>query len=776
MSKRTSRRTSLGQWGRDLGLGIRLAVGGSRISGTSIVRLIMGTVGIGLAVAILFGAASVGNMLSAHEQRNAANIPSWQPRPGVDPLLMSTASSTIGDERISVSWIHPSGPNAPLPPGVERLPGKGEMVVSPRLAEMRAAADGEALRQRFPQREIGQIDKYQMTDAGDLLAYVGVDATIGAESSAMPVYGFGRPEMSGNETAILLTLLSIVGGIVLLVPVLIFVATSTRIAGAERDRRLSAMRLVGADARQVRRITAGESLVSSVAGLALGTGLFLVLRPLLDNVRLFDTTILARDLQPSPLLALITVVGVPLLAIGTALFGMRRVVIEPLSVVRKSKPVKRRLAWRLVVVGLGVASLLSAPVFDEGEEMWTFAVGVGATLLLIGVPALLPWLVERGAARVSGGRPSVQLAIRRLQVDSGTPARVVAGVAVVLAGGIALQTGLAAAEADDKYRPARAAQETISGQVTGAVADQVVADARAVPGVTDVRAGRYLSVKGAGEKSGTSVYVMDCAGIAQRYQTDQCVDGDAFTVVPPPGSRNYGRDLRPGEQVRVVKYARDKEEQIATWTWPQPKSTLAQPPGSRSGYFGPVATPGAVRGIPLSEVSATLEIAHDKRPGVISALQAATAKYEWRASFYDPSSYVSKDERMYTTLRNALLAGAVFTLSLAGLSLLVLALEQVRERRRAIAALFASGVPRGVLSRSLVWQLAVPMALGVVVAIATGIGLAWLFLRLVDEPVAVDWPGVGVLSGAAVILVLLSALAALPALRSATRLDALRTE
>lgn len=53
--------------------------------------------------------------------------------------------------------------------------------------------------------------------------------------------------------------------------------------------------------------------------------------------------------------------------------------------------------------------------------------------------------------------------------------------------------------------------------------------------------------------------------------------------------------------------------------------------------------------------------------------------------------------RTYDQIRTASLIGSLFTLALAGVSPLVLALEQVRERRRPLGMLSGAGVPRAVL-------------------------------------------------------------------------------
>jgi predicted lysophospholipase L1 biosynthesis ABC-type transport system permease subunit len=137
---------------------------------------------------------------------------------------------------------------------------------------------------------------------------------------------------------------------------------------------------------------------------------------------------------------------------------------------------------------------------------------------------------------------------------------------------------------------------------------------------------------------------------------------------------------------------------------------------------------------------------------------------------------LSASQKSFLTIRSVLLAGSLCTLLLAGVSMLVLALEQVRERRRPLAVLAAAGVPRSTLARSLLWQTAVPMVLAVVVAVGTGIGLTALVIRTTSLRFQMDWSTVGVFAGATLVLVFLVTALTLPALRSAMRLSALRTE
>ena len=73
---------------------------------------------------------------------------------------------------------------------------------------------------------------------------------------------------------------------------------------------------------------------------------------------------------------------------------------------------------------------------------------VAVVLLLTGVATLLPWLVEAVVRRLDGGAVAWQLAVRRLQLDGGASARVVSGIAVAVAGAIALQTLFSGVQAE----------------------------------------------------------------------------------------------------------------------------------------------------------------------------------------------------------------------------------------------------------------------------------------------------------------------------------------
>jgi predicted lysophospholipase L1 biosynthesis ABC-type transport system permease subunit len=130
----------------------------------------------------------------------------------------------------------------------------------------------------------------------------------------------------------------------------------------------------------------------------------------------------------------------------------------------------------------------------------------------------------------------------------------------------------------------------------------------------------------------------------------------------------------------------------------------------------------------------------------------------------------------FANIRRGLLIGVVATLLLIGASLLVSMLEQLREQRRTLAVLVAFGTRRSTLSWSVLWQTAVPVLLGLVLAVVAGTGLGALLLTLVGEPVRLDWSSVGASCGVAALVVLLVTALSLPALWRLVRPEALRTE
>lgn len=742
----------------DLMLGFRLAVGGGR---GSIVRLLLSTVGIGLAVAVLLIGASAGTVKENRDQRTYAASPRYGQIPGIAPLNYHATTTDFRGQAISLVHLQATGPNSPIPPGVDRLPAPGEVFLSPKLDELVAADTSGLLRPRLPGKPVGIIDAEAVLNPNDLVVYAGT----GNPRNGVAIYAFGAPP--GYETPFERGLLSLLllGLFVLLTPVFIFVGTVSRLGGAARDRRLAALRLAGSSLAQLRRITAAESLVGAAAGLVVGTALFLLFRGTAANFQVFRFGLYPDDLTPSWPLVVLIVLAVPALTVATAWASQRHLVVEPLGVVRETAQPKRRLWWRLLPVVIGI--LLIAPDFGVASELGRWALIGGAALLMVGIPALLPWLLERVVSRIKGGPPSFQLAIRRMQSDSGTPSRVVAGLCVVLAGAIALQSLLAGQAAMDADR-----HDDTGGRITvyadGSVADRAIAAVRTVPGVADFQVLRSLFVEGK-RQDGMLVLiaVADCAMIEATTTATGCRDGDVFA---DPSFLHIGQSAKITDN--------DKREQ--PWTVPVTPRPFEVKPSSVTETLAPqvLATPAAVAGVDLAAALVTAALRGTTgNPDFVELVRNSVAPYSGQVTVAAyKGERASTEARMFDDARDILLGGALFVLLLAGVSLLVLAQEQVRERRRALGALSATGVPVRVIVRSLLWQNGIPLLLGIVLATATGIAVAALGKRLFWDGLYVDWSAVALLAAAAVVMVLLVTASTVPSVRSAAKAENLRTE
>jgi hypothetical protein len=770
----------------EIALGARLAFAGGRESWA---RVAMTAVGVGLGVALLLVAVSVPAVLQARDERGSARSDlgryAADRPPAADTLLVGDADTSYRDRSIRGRVLQPEGPDAPRPPGVDRLPGPGEVVVSPALAELLSSGEGALLRPRLGRRIAGIIGDAGLVAPNELAFYLGSDRLVHERNGVHRLDRFG-PGGQGEPLDPVLLLLVVIAFVVLLLPVAVFIATAVRFGGERRDRRLAALRLVGADSRMVRRIAAGEALLGAVLGVLAGAVLFLAGRQVVERFTLWELSVFAADVRPDPILALLIAVSVPALAVLVTLTALRTIVIEPLGVVRRSGTGRRRLTWRLVlpVVGLALLYPLFGAVGSADAGFNRYQVAAGTVLLLVGVAALLPWLIETLVRRLGGGGVPWQLAVRRLQLDSGTSARVVNGIAVAVAGAIGLQmlfTGV-----DDDYTERTGAEPgraQLAAQFTPGPEDpgtsEIAARFGAVPGVRSALAVTQVELSGTrpgapGDDSPSSSLTMgDCAALRELVVLSRCADGDVFLAGTPSAA---GMPV-PGGQVELgFRYGPDDGPPLPRWTVPATART-AEPRPDPTGaiHAGVFATPSALRGVQLRDQRALLYLRLDPdRPETVEHLRNAAATVHPLLATY--AVHATTENRRFANIRRGLFVGVVAVLALIGASMLVTGLEQLRERRRLLAVLVAFGTRRSTLSWSVFWQTAVPVLLGLVLAVGAGAGLGVVLLRIVSQPVRFNWPVTAGIAGAGAAVVLLVTALTMPALWRLMRPDGLRTE
>ncbi|MFC4079115.1 FtsX-like permease family protein [Amycolatopsis samaneae] len=752
-----------------------MSTGGKGQFRAALPRLALTAAGIALAVATLLAAASAGNVANSRADRLAATALVTAPKPGVRPLYLRTDDARVHGDEVWASRVAASDATSPVPPGLSRLPAPGELLVSPALAEKLASPDGAPLRARFPGTVTGEIGKAGLHDAGELRLYTGDEtAELAADPLVAKVFGFGDP--AGRfELGSRIFLLVVPLAVVVLLPLLIFVTTASRMGAAHRERRLAALRLLGVPAARTRRIAAAESLLGAGAGVVLGGLLFLGLRAVIGRLDLFGIRVFASDFVPPVAQAAVILALVPVLAMAAAVFGLRRTVVEPLGVVRRGRTVERMVWWRWTIIGLGLLSLAYTYSAEKRTKdgLVIFAMGAGTVLVLLGVVALLPWAVERIVGRLTGGPPSWQLAIRRLQLDSGTAGRVVSGLVVVLAGLLLAQNVLVAVRAAGAP-PGTSAMPGAPVEITAGQGflSETLDRAGAAPGVRGVHVVREVHVERRDYGSGT-LQIGDCAALALRAGIGPCHDGDVFAVDGRP--EGYRSPLPPGPV--LLPPGRSGPE----WTVPAPVRRVPAGAAVRGADGALLVTPGALRDVDLTRLgvpATVLMTGAGPAPDLADRVTAALGTLNWRVTVRanDPAAASAPPDRQSAGLRAVTLAASVFVLVVAVLSLFMLSVEQITERRRLLAALTAAGVPRAVLARSLLWQTALPVVVGVVLALVAGVGLTLPVLHLSGTPVVLDPATLGGMAVVTVLGVLAVTGLTFPLLRRATRVTSPRVD
>lgn len=764
-------------WLRELLLGARMALAGGR---SGLARAALTALGVGLGVAMLLAAVSIPHMMQARSDRGAARADQnygMQVERTERSTLVGTAETEYRDTPIRGRLLQPEGSRPVVPPGLTALPRPGEMVVSPALARLLVTPEGALLRERLPYPTTGLIGDEGLQGPGELAFYLGTDRLTAETPGVGRRNAFGDVNTSEGLDPVLLLLVVIIF-VVLLLPVAMFVASAIRFGGDSRDRRLAGVRLVGADTGMARRIAAGEAMLSALLGLAAGAVMFLAGRSFTDSVELMGISVFPSDVQPDPVLGALIVLAVPAAAVVVTVLSLRRVMIEPLGVVRRGGDTRRRLWWRLLMPALGVLLLLPlvGSVSKESEGFSEWQVIGGVCFILLGVATLLPWLVQSVVRRIHGGPVAWQLAVRRLQLDGSMSARAVTGVAVAVAGAIGLQMMFAAVEANYQRfsgQDATRAQLSTSTRMPHGWSDAAGFAARlaATPGVTSVLPRSVVSLNlpalPNGEQPSAPLTIGECDVLRRLADVGDCADGDAFLVenldVPAPA---------PGSTVTL-----NEEGEEGSWTVPAGARTVRGLNDPMNGdTVGVLATPAALSAA-LRDRPMLLQALITVDPAAADMADRVT-NTRWQLDPLGTTWELNPTivDNKFAQIRRGLFAGAAATLLLIGASLLVVVLEQLRDRRKLLAVLVAFGTRRRTMSWAILWQTAVPVVLGLVLACAAGVGLGAVLLRIIGAPVAIDWAGIGVVSALAGAVILLVTALSLPVLWRLMRAEGLRTE
>jgi hypothetical protein len=492
-------------------LALRLVISGGR---EAIIRLAVLAVAVGLGVGLLLTAVAATNAVTTWNNRHAwywtgtAWVPPG-PATGAAPLWWHPGSDIFNGQSINRFDVAATGASSPVPPGIPRDPRPGQYYASPALAALLRSTPADQLAGRYPGRLAGTIGDAALPSPSSLVIIVGrTPAQLAHTPNSVPVTSisttlvgwpvppteanpkgltYAPPDPGGGASAIDL-ILSVVA-LAVLAPVLIFIATATRLSAARREERFAAMRLAGATRRQVSLLAATESTVAGILGVAAGFGIFFLLRVPVAGIPLIGQPFFPAELTLSLRDVLAVAIGVPVFAAVAARLALRRVHISPLGVARRAAPKSPR-AWRVVPLLAGLAELgfwtVHGHPASAGGQVQAFVSSFA--LILVGLFIAGPWLTmtaARGMARWTS-RPGTLLAARRLADDPRAAFRAVSGLVLALFITTVAVVAIATQNAKDFTRFGSAAEANVLTDQVSAF-NQVAGNS--VPGAPGARAG-----------------------------------------------------------------------------------------------------------------------------------------------------------------------------------------------------------------------------------------------------------------------------------------------
>ncbi|GAA0507203.1 hypothetical protein GCM10011581_41170 [Saccharopolyspora subtropica] len=697
---------------------VQLALRVMRVDPRSRLSAMLTAAGVAVATALVLFLATLPNATDERSERAG-----WQ-RGTVDPsgALAVASRDVFGNE--TIIRLDVSGDRIA---GAPRLPGPGEVLLSPRLAELAAQHPRQELADRFPGRVVGELDETALKFPEQLVAVVGHPPgtldPVAAEESGWVAMG---------TTDFLLKFMAGIGIVLLSVPSLVLVASAARLTAARRERRLAALRLAGATPAQVVGAVAAETAVAAVAGTVLGLLLSWPLRYVGAEISWGGGTWLPSDFTPPVTTVLAVAVAIPLLVVLAAVLGLRRVVQAPVGAVM-SHSRKAPTAWRLLAL-VAAAAFFAFGLATAQRTGGLTPLLASLAVVLLSASIVGPWLTGAMGRLFAAvwRRPATLLAGRRLHSDPRAAYRSVSGIVLTVFVGSMALTLLPSFETftgggrsfkdsvlylDVPGKQAAAAQQRISDQLA--------------------RTGAHATVANAGR---VTLDVVD--GASYPAMVLSCPDAAAVTRMAvglcagPPAIRADPAMQLPSSGLQVQAAARG--DQAVPPPVPLPAGVLVRPLGGQdpelrdSVLIDPALVPQlAGAGQTTLVVNPATEADREKvRTALSLALPGQT--------FISRELRLEEQQTVLADLRRITAIGLGLAALLAGSSAAITAASSVVDRRRTLGALIAAGTPVAMLRRALRTEAALPALISTLASgaggIAVGAAMFTLFLDLGENP------------------------------------------
>ena len=250
-----------------------------------------------------------------------------------------------------------------------------------------------------------------------------------------------------DEFAPVYQALAAIALVLLVVPLVSLGGAAARLSARRRDERLSTLRLLGVSPAGVTVATVAESVLVAGAGALVGVLGHLAISPLVGMIPFRGEPLGFGAVFLSPLHIVAVFGGVLVLAAGSAIIGLRRVVISPLGVRMRSSVSSVHWIRAVIAAGAVAIAFVLIKVFPSvGSLVATIALlaGVfGAVLAVLNIVG--PWVLKVSASRqLRRAEQPERLLAARIVLDSPRTAwRQVGGIAMASFMAVFAGTGVA---------------------------------------------------------------------------------------------------------------------------------------------------------------------------------------------------------------------------------------------------------------------------------------------------------------------------------------------
>jgi hypothetical protein len=765
-------------------LGLRLVL---RTGKESLARLVLTASAVAIGVALLlvvladFHGFQAANDKRCWECTTGPYLISGTIKPVANAELWNYSEDYFDGQLIKRLEVAALGSHAPVVPGLPRLPGAGRYFASPALVKRLKSVPRDELGARFPGSLAGPVGSAALSGPDDLVIIIGRTA---AELARMPATERVKaiattPRVNGNGSATLYKYGFGMVAVALIFPLLTLIGTATRLAAARREERFAAFRLVGATPRQVGVIASVEAFVGAAVGALVGIVIFQPLQPVVARVAVTGSRYFPPTVAPTSGEYLAVLLGVPIAAIGAAVWSLQRVRISPLGASRKTTP-SSPSALRVVPLLLGLVVFTAAPFLLTGHQQARGPAGqvnsgpspalfpvllLGELLIMTGLFLSGSWLTMQGArviARTAKGA-SALLAARRLADSPKTAFRSVGGLVLALFVGTAIAGVVPAINSGLRLTHGGKLNNVLRVSFT----PPYVGSGRGLPPQPSAEMLRKVR-----SYPGTSALPIYLHGPQNGYPT---CEGN-YNCAPNIGivnCRDIGRSFL--FIVRCPPHTAAVQVQFGVFLITNdllftrlPLSTFPIPAGAR----------GSLRSLHTGEVLVMTE-----NPSTLEKIRTFMAAYTAAAGSSNVPQTFGEGSRTraaaYAEIETIALAVTAVTLVIAGCSVAVSVGGGLIERKRPFTLLRVTGAQLRVLYRVVLLESVLPLTLTAVVAAAAGLGTAASIMRLLGPKAgSVTVPGhVSFLTlGCALAVSLAVLLATLPLLKQITVPDEVRFE